>query len=154
MMPEERSRMQDERLGAGLEPELDSELVSALGNFRLSVHAWSEAEFSRPRTAKAPTRTAVWRKAAGWALGCVLVLGVASGGAYKHERYLQEQARQAKLAEQQEAQRKLAEQSAAKGVAEDEDALLRRVDSDVARQVPAAMDPLAGLVDVEESKQP
>jgi hypothetical protein len=27
------------------------------------------------------------------------------------------------------------------------------VDSDVARQVPAAMDPLAGLVDVEESKQ-
>jgi hypothetical protein len=138
MMPEERNGMKDAML--------DAELESALNNFRQSVHAWSDAEFRRPRRVKAPAPRAVWRMAAGWAMGCVLVLGVASGGAYEYERRAelkQEQARQAKLAEQQAEQRKLAEQTAA----EDEDALLAHVDSDVARQVPAAMDPLAGLVD-------
>jgi len=49
----------------------------------------------------------------------------------------------------QEAEQKLAAENAAL----DEDALLQHVDSDVARQVPTAMDPLAGLVDVNESKQ-
>jgi hypothetical protein len=150
MMPEKRNEMRDEMTGA----ELESELVSALKNFRLSVHAWSEAEFSRPRMANVKAPKTVWRMAAGWAMGCVLVLGVASGGAYEYERRVelkQEQARQAMLAEQQEAQRKLAEQAAAQS-AEDEDALLAHVDSDVARQVPAALDPLAGLVDDGVSK--
>jgi hypothetical protein len=86
---------------------------------------------------------------AGWAMGCVLVLGVGSAGVYEHGRRVETAREQAKLAAQQEAQRKLAVQNSAL----DEDALLLHVDSDVARQVPAAMDPLAGLVDVEESKQ-
>ena len=141
MMPEDRKNLM-----SGID---DAELDSALKNFRQSVHAWSDATYSRPRTVKAGARTAVWRRAAGWAMGCVLVLTVASGGVYQHERQV-EQARQAKLAEQQEEQRRIAAQR----TAEDEDALLKHVDSDISRQVPAAMDPLAGLVDVGTSKQP
>src|ERR1700761_2341345 len=135
MMADERNKMRDELLNA------DAELHSALREFKMSMHAWSEAELSRPRTVKVTARTPVWRMAAGWAMGCVLVLGVGSAGVYEHEhRVATEHMQQAKLAEQQEAERKLAAQNAAL----DEDALLRHVDSDVARQVPAAMDPLAG----------
>lgn len=144
MMPEERKKMRDGMLDTELEPEL----TSALRNFRLSAHAWSEAAYNRPRTAAAPVRTAVWRRATGWAMGCVLVLAAASGGVYEHGRQMdQERARQAKVAEQQAEQRR----AAAVQAAEDEDALLTRVDSDIARKVPAAMDPLAGLADVESS---
>lgn len=141
MMPEDKNGMRD-----GM---VDAELDSALKNFRLSVRAWSEAELSRPRTVKAPTRTAVWRMAAGWAMGCVLVLGVGSVGVHEHERRVQAAREQAVQVAHQEAERKLAAENAAL----DEDALLQHVDSDVARQVPTAMDPLAGLVDVNESKQ-
>lgn len=141
-MADERNGMQD-----GM---ADAELESALKNFRMSVQAWSEAEISRPRMMKVPTRTAVWRMAAGWAMGCVLVAGLGSAGVYEHERRAEaEHQRQVRLAQQQEAERKLAAENSAL----DEDAFLRHVDSDVARQVPAAMDPLAGLVDVEGSKQ-
>ncbi|MGA2249436.1 hypothetical protein [Terracidiphilus sp.] len=141
MMADERDGMRD-----GM---LDAELDSALKDFRRSVHAWSEAELSRPRMVKAPMRTAVWRMAAGWAMGCVLVLGVGSAGVYEHGLRVEAAREQAKVAAEQEAQRKLAAQNAAL----DEDALLLHVDSDVARQVPAAMDPLTGLVDTEDAKQ-
>ena len=145
MMPEEKNKMQQDG-------ELEQELASALRNFRMSVHAWSEAAYSRPRTTAAQARTATWRRAAGWAMGCVLVLGAASGGAYEHARQVErsaELARQARLAAQQEEQRRvLAEQAA-----EDEDALLTHVDSDISRQVPAAMDSLAGLVGESTRKQ-
>ena len=142
-MADERNKMRDEMLNA------DAELDSALREFKMSMHAWSEAELSRPRLVKAPTRTAIWRMAAGWAMGCVLVLGVGSAGVYEHGRRVETAREQAKVAAEQEAQRKLAAQNAAL----DEDALLLHVDSDVARQVPAAMDPLTGLMDVEETKQ-
>jgi hypothetical protein len=142
MTPEEKKNRMS---GVG-----DAELNEALKNFRQSVHAWSDASYNRPRAVTAGARTTVWRRAAGWAMGCVLVAGVASGGLYQHERQV-EQARQAKLAQQQEDQRSRA---AAQRAAEDEDALLKHVDSDISRQVPAAMDPLAGLVDEETSKQP
>jgi hypothetical protein len=126
----------------------DAELNAVLRNFRQSVHAWSEAAYNRPRTVATVTHASVWRKATGWAMGCVLVLGVASGAVYQHER-LAEQARQAKIAAQQDQQRR----AAALKSAEDADALLARVDSDISRQVPAAMDPLAGLVDEGNSKE-
>ena len=45
-----------------LEETLEPELREALGNFKSSVTAWSEAMMSRPREAKAPART-------NWALG-------------------------------------------------------------------------------------
>ena len=127
----------------------DAELDAALRSFRQSVHAWSDAAYNRPRTVKVGARASVWRRAAGWAMGCVLVAGVASGGAYQYARQV-DQARQAKLVQQQEEQRR----AAAEHAAEDEDALLTHVDSDISRQVPAAMDSLAGLVDEETSKQP
>jgi len=117
----------------------DLELEQALKNFRLSVHAWSEAEYSRARAAAKVVRHRSWRLAAGWALGCVLVAGGFSGGFY--ERHQQELAKIA-AAKQALHERIIAEQRAR---AEEED-LLATVDSDVSREVPSAMEPLAQLM--------
>jgi hypothetical protein len=121
------------------------ELGEALSNFRLSVHAWSEAEFNRPRTAIEPVRRRVWRLAVGWALGCVLVAGSVSGGAvYRHHQNEMKIA-QARLAERQ----RLAAQAQAR---QEEEDLLAKVDSDVSREVPSAMEPLARLMAEDESQ--
>jgi uncharacterized protein HemX len=130
---------------AELNPEQDSELDEALTNFRLSVHAWSEAAFSRPRTAVAPRR--VWRLAAGWALGCVLIAGGASAGVWQHQ---QREMRIAavRVAEQQRLVAQQREQQARRQ--EDED-LLAKVDRDVSREVPVAMEPLAQLMGEDET---
>jgi uncharacterized protein HemX len=128
-----------------MNPVRDSELQEALTNFRLSVHAFSQAAFSRPRTvaaAVAPRRA--WRLAAGWALGCVLVAGGASTGVWQHQQR-EMRLTQARLAEQQ---RLVAQQKAQQQ--EDED-LLAKVDSDVSREVPVAMEPLAQLMVEDET---
>ena len=57
----------------------DVELEQALKHFKSSVHAWSEAEYSRPRTWTREVRHRSWRLALGWALGCALVVGSVSG---------------------------------------------------------------------------
>jgi hypothetical protein len=117
----------------------DRELEQALRNFRLSVHAWSEAELSRARTAMT-VRHRSWRLASGVALGCVLLAGGVSGAVYeRHQR----QAEQARVAAQREAEHQ--RQLAALKAREDED-LLAKVDSDVSQEVPAAMEPLAQLM--------
>jgi hypothetical protein len=125
---------------------LDPVLEHTLANFRSSVLAWSEAAYSRPRTAlaAAPQRQ-VWRLAAGWALGCVLMAGGVSGVFYEHHQR-QELARIAAVREA-EHQRQLAEQSA-----RDEEELLAKVDSEVSREVPRAMEPLAQLMAEDESR--
>ena len=130
-----------------LNPEQDSELQEALTNFRLSVHAWSEAAFNRPRTAVAAVAPRqVWRLAAGWALGCVLVVGGASAGVWQHhQREMRSVA--ARVAEQQ---RLVAQQREQQARQEDED-LLAKVDSDVSREVPVAMEPLAQLMVEDET---
>jgi hypothetical protein len=126
-------------------------LEQALTNFRLSVHAWSEAAYSRPRTAGRAAvggaRHGSWRLAAGWALGCALLVGGISGTlTERHHR--QELARQAaRMAEQHEQQRLDREQQ----TREEED-LLAKVDSEVAREVPSAMEPLARLMDEDASQ--
>lgn len=128
-------------------PEQDSELNDALTNFRLSVHAWSDAAFNRPRTAVAalPLRR-IWRLAVGCALGCVLVAGGASVGLWQHhQREIELRITQARIAEQQ---RLVAQQKAQQ--LEDED-LLAKVDSDVSREVPIAMEPLAQLMVDDET---
>jgi hypothetical protein len=122
----------------------DAELGEALRDFRLSVHAWSDAAFSCPRTvvaAVAPGR--VWRLAAGWALGCLLVAGGASAGFWQHhQRQMEIRLAAARVAEQQ---RLVALQREQQARQDDED-LLAKVDSDVSRVVPAAMEPLAQLM--------
>lgn len=141
----------------------DPAVAEALNNFKASVSAWSEAAYSRPRTVAA-TACRTWRLAASWTLGCVLAAGSLAGGVYEwHHR--QDLARTAaiKAAAQKIAQeRAAAAQSApasapiegaarptpANAKADEEDSnLLATVDSDVSREVPAAMEPLAQLVE-------
>jgi hypothetical protein len=132
-------------------PELEQALKQALNHFRASVRAWSEAELGRartgPRLAMKTVRQRSWRLAAGWALGCVLVAGSAGGGIYeRHQR--QELARMAAAAHAAESERLVAEQR----VREEEEDLLAKVDSDVSREVPSAMEPLARLMAEDEAK--
>jgi len=115
----------------------------ALRNFKLSVDAWSEAAFStRPVAESLPRRN--WRPAAAWALGCALVASSVSGAVYqRHERQIEAKRDAAKLVEQQK-------QAADRQAVEEED-LLASVDSDVSRQVPSAMEPLAQMAE-DDSK--
>jgi uncharacterized protein HemX len=137
------------RLQAGLpgeERERDEALEQALKNFRSSVHAWSEAELSHPRTVRVVHVTS-WRVAAGWALGCVLAAGSVGAGVYDHHRR-QEVARIAAAAEAARQQKQAEDQRASK---ENED-LLAKVDSDISRTVPSAMEPLAQLMAEDETQ--
>lgn len=119
----------------------DRELNQALANFRLSVHAWSEAAYNRPRKAAAAVRRRSWRPAAAWALGCVLAAGSVGGGLYDrhHRREL------ARIAAVQAARQR---QLAATRKAREQDAkLMATVDQDVSQEVPSAMEPLAQLME-------
>lgn len=123
--------------------ELDEELKQALGNFRSSVEAWSAAAYNRPRGAMQVHGRRIWRLAAGWALGCALVVGAAS--VVVHERHLRQEQDRVAAVVQAERQRIAAEQKF-----RDEEELLAKVDSDVSREVPRAMEPLAQLMAVDE----
>ena len=121
----------------------DPALEEALKNFKLSVHAWSDAAYSRPRTTAQMVRHRSWRLAVGWALAGVLMVGGVSGGMFERHRKM-EQARivtAARLAEQQKALRDRQ--------AKEEEDQLAKVDSDVSREVPSAMEPLAQLTEDE-----
>jgi hypothetical protein len=142
----------------------EAELEQTLRNFRSSVHAWSEAEFVRPRTVFAAEHRRTWRSAAAWALGCALAAGTLSAGIYEHHSHHQ----LARLAHQVAAQRAAAQQTEQKQLAAKQDAsqnqdtaegatqaptqgadekLMAAVDQDVSQQVPSAMEPLAQLMD-------
>jgi hypothetical protein len=134
--------------GEGLHPQCDEALDEALRDFRLSVHAWSDAACNRPRTALAPAhRRRVWRLAAGWALGCALVAGGVSGGFYEHHQ------REMKIAAARAAeQQRLAAEQRDRLAKEEEEDLLAKVDRDISREVPSAMEPLAQLMDEDETR--
>ena len=119
--------------------ELEPELREAIGNFKSSVDAWSENMLSRPREAKEPVRTN-WGLVTKWALGCAVFIGTVSGGVYENHR--QQEAAKVEAARIAEQQHELAAQRA-----KDEADLMARVDSDIARQVPSALEPLASLMD-------
>jgi hypothetical protein len=121
----------------------DPAFEEALKNFRTSVHAWSDAAYSRPRTTARIVRHRSWRLAVGWALAGVLMVGGVSGGMFERHRKI-EQARIAAAARLAERQKALREEQA-----KEEEDLLAKVDSDVSRQVPSAMEPLARLMDDE-----
>lgn len=118
--------------------DADAVLHQALKNFQSSVHAWSEAEYSKPRTGTRVHYTS-WRTAAGWVMGCVLALGSLTGALYQHHHNKE----LAKIAAEQAAQQKIAAELQRQKENED---LLAQVDSDVSRQVPSAMEPLAQLM--------
>jgi len=125
---------------AVLHPEAqDQVLDEALANFKLSVDAWSDAAYSTRRLAEfSPRRN--WRPAAAWALGCALVASSVSGLVYqRHERQVEARQAAVNLATQQK--------QAADQQAVDEEDLLASVDSDVSRQVPSAMEPLAQMAE-------
>lgn len=136
-----RSRDEGNEQDAPLDPTLDQ----ALKNFRSSVHAWSEAEFSKPRTVKV-VRLTSWRTAASWALGCVLAVA-SIGGAFYDRHHQQEQAKA--TATEAARQQKLA---AVQQTGKDDEDLLAKVDNDLSRQVPRAMEPLAQLMAEDEAQ--
>jgi hypothetical protein len=143
----------------------DPVMSGALKHFKASVDAWSEAAYSRPKSV-ARTAQHTWRLAASWALGCLLIVGSCAGGLYEHhQRQEAVRATEMKAAEQKaELIRAAAEQpvtpahvatniaigrqpkAVKRAVNTDED-LLATVDNDVSRQVPAAMEPLAQMMD-------
>jgi hypothetical protein len=132
--------------GGGMNPEQAPELPEleeALSDFRLSVHGWSDAVYSRPRKALtvAPRRMA-WRMAAGWATSCLLAAGL-SGGVYEHH-WQEMKTAQARIVERE---RQVAEQRARQEeLLAKADSELAMVDNDVSRAVPSAMEPLAQLM--------
>ena len=135
-----------------LEP-LEPELREALGNFKSSVTAWGDAMMSRPREVKTPARTN-WGLVTRWALGCVVFAGTVSGGLYQNYRQ-QEIARAeaaaaaARVAAQQ---RELAAQNAKEQASQSAEDLMAKVDSDISREVPSALEPLASLMTDDETK--
>jgi hypothetical protein len=135
----------------GLELEPEPELDEALRAFRLSVHAWSAAAYNRPR--QPPVSRPAWRRAAAWTLSCALLAVGVSGGFYRH--LYRQPATASKPAPQ--VARIVAESRAVelerpvaapqdRQVGKEEEDLLAKVDSDVSRTVPAALEPLAQLM--------
>jgi CO/xanthine dehydrogenase FAD-binding subunit len=132
----------------------DRVVAQALRNFKASVQAWSDAAQSdaamrRPQPAVKVARYG-WRVAAGWALGCA-VAAVSLTGVLHQREQRQEQARiaAAQAAAQKAAELKLADEELSQSQS-DED-LLANVDSDISRAVPAAMEPLAQMMDEKQA---
>ncbi|HLI04232.1 MAG TPA: hypothetical protein VKU93_08180 [Terracidiphilus sp.] len=126
----------------------EADLEHALRNFRASVHAWSEAELSRPRLMPVTLRHARWRAAA-WAsacvIACLIVAGSLTAGLYQHRRgqLTAGHTQQPQLRREQIQPRlPIAGEPAAQG----DEGLMAKVDSDVSRPVPSAMEPLARLM--------
>lgn len=141
-----------------IEVGLEAGLEDVLRNFRSSVQAWSEAEFVRPRTVLLPEHRRAWRRAAAWALGCVLAAGSLSAGLYEHHAHQQWAhllaqhiaAQHASLAASQEAARPTLPAPAPAAGADEK--LMAAVDQSVSQEVPSAMEPLAQLMD-EDANQ-
>lgn len=123
----------------------DPVVAQALRNFKASADAWSEAAMSHPRIPVSVVRHS-WRLAAGWAMGCVLAVGSVSGALYER----QQRKEQARIAAAQAAAEKAGQEQLASGqktVSPADQDLLATVDSDISRAVPAAMEPLAQMMD-------
>ncbi|HKF50583.1 MAG TPA: hypothetical protein VKB38_24680 [Terracidiphilus sp.] len=140
---EELANKGGEHGGFGTEIE-DPMLRGVLRDFRGSVHAWSDAAYHRARPASAPmTRRLAWRRVVAWTLGVVMTAGLAGSGLYerRHQQLQAQRAHELEVEQQRILAAKRAEEEARK--VED---LLARVDTDVSREVPTAMDPLAQLM--------
>jgi len=132
-----------QRAGQSADRELhDPQMDHVLRDFRLSMHAWSDAMYQRPRQVEVAHRRMAWRRAAAWTLGSVLVVGGAGGGLIE-QQHRKEQARIAAVREAEQ-QRQIKERQA-----EEE---LAKVDTDVSREVPDSMEPLAQLMTPDETQ--
>jgi len=138
------------------------ELGQALEHFKASMDAWSDAALRRPRTVTEMAARRNWRPATSWALGCLLAAGSAAGAVHQivHRHEMAKQAAQRDAQKRAAAAREAAshlgapaEKPASVAAAVKEEAgaqdenLLASVDKDVSREVPAAMEPLAQLMD-------
>jgi rhamnogalacturonyl hydrolase YesR len=141
----DRKSALDEPAGRTELEEQEAALKQVLADFRCSVHAWSDSAMSRPRPVSSAAPHRIWRRALGWALGCVLVAGGVSGSIY--ERHHQQELARIAAVRQAQQQRLAAEQRA-----REEEDLLAKVDSDVSREVPSAMEPLARLMAEGETR--
>jgi hypothetical protein len=128
---------------------LDPALKQALGDFKASVRSWSDAAYNRQRAAQSVVVRRSWQLAAGWSLAAVLLAGTVSGGFYEHHQRVV--AAQIAAAHKAEQERQAAAQRA-RDEAQKEDDILASVDTDVSREVPSAMEPLAQLTDEGESR--
>ena len=157
---------------SGESPRMDAELEQALKHFKASMDAWSDSAYSRPRTAAKLAVRHSWRMVAGWALGCLLAAGSLAGAGHEiyHRQELAKIAAQKAAEQRAAAGRAIAQPASVQPISaqsdkktpaattrkvsaaqdsvssQDED-LLASVDSDVSREVPAAMEPLAQLMD-------
>lgn len=138
---------EDLRRTAANNPEtLEPELREVLRHFKSSVDAWSEAMMSGPRPVHAQARTN-WGLVTKWALGCVVFAGTVSGAMYQNHR--QQEMAKAAAARIAAQQRELAAQQAKE---EEQEDIMAKVDSDVAREVPSALEPLASLMNEDDTK--
>lgn len=128
---------------------LDPMVRQALGDFKSSVHGWSDALYSRPRAVTTAVVRTSWRLAATWSLSVMLVAGAVSGGVYEHhQRVVAAQIAAMRAAEQQ----RQAALERAQQEAQEEEEMLASVDTAVSREVPTAMEPLAQLSEDSESR--
>lgn len=139
---------------------MDAELKQALGDFKASVHAWSDAEFAKPRAVHASATHHGLKLALGWSLAGVLLAAGSTGVVYMaydrqpdHEAANQQKAAPmpAAPAQQMPAQQaahvpdearkhEMAVHRASVQVPQED--LLASVDTAVSRTVPRAMEPL------------
>lgn len=131
---------------------IESELRQTLDCFRENVQAWSEVAGRQPRSL-ASASSAGWRRALGWAVGCVVVVAGA-GGVVRIQRH----APSAVIAPQMAMSEKAVEAEPAQPLPQSvpgpvrverarqqvpQEDLLAKVDSDVSRQIPEVLEPLA-----------
>jgi len=144
------------------EAQSEAQLESVLRNLRLSVHAWSEEEYVRPRAVErsrwADFQARFWRAVANPALGgtmaAVLLMtsvGVPVGIHHQHVLEAEHQAAVNLGKRQAEEQARKAEVAAVASTPDD-GAFLDDVDSDIAQAAPDAMQPLASLMNDAPSK--
>jgi uncharacterized protein HemX len=85
---------------------------------------------------------------AGWALGSVLIAAGVSAGIWEHHHQQQARMTAARAAENA----RLMAEARNQQVRQSDEDLLAKVDSDIAREVPSAMEPLAQLMDGDEGR--
>jgi hypothetical protein len=137
--------------------EPDEAMVEqALRRFRGSVRAWSEQEFSRPRTVRRSAWSPVWRMignpAASWVMAAALLTSSVGIPVAVHHQRKVEAERQAAFERQRELTAQ-AERERAAAEAIDDAELLSDVDSDIAQETPEAMQPLASLMSETSAAQ-